>query len=158
MNEETKPQIKLVETTIKDMLNLLGVSYELEFQEGGEGSWFQIRTNEAPLLIGEGGQNLAALNYVVKKIAEKSAISADQFRFSVDVNDYNKKRIEEIKDMARMHAQRVRYFKKEIEMRPMNAYERRVVHSVLQEYPDIATESRGEGLERRVVIKPSSLV
>ena len=72
----------------------------------------------------------------------------------LDINDYHKKRIEEVKDLARMHAQRVRYFKKDIEMRPMNSYERRIVHTVLQEYPDIETESVGAGLERRVVIKP----
>lgn len=158
MNEDNKQQVEFITTTIKDILDILGVSYDLEFQEGGEGSWFLIKTMEAPLLIGEGGQNLAALNHVIKKIAEKRAVAADQLRFSVDVNDYNKKRIEEIKDLARMHAQRVRYFKKEVEMRPMNAYERRVVHAVLQEYPDIATQSRGEGPERRVVIRPLSLV
>ena len=60
--------------------------------------------------------------------------------------------------MARMHAQRVRYFKKEVEMRPMNAYDRRIVHSVLQEYPDISTQSTGEGPDRRVVVKPLDLV
>ncbi|MDO8523155.1 MAG: R3H domain-containing nucleic acid-binding protein [bacterium] len=158
MNEENKQQIDLIETTIKDILGHLGISYDLEFQEGGDGSWFQIKTNDAPLLIGEAGQNLAALNHVVKKIVEKKVSAGSQFRYSLDINDYNKKRVEEIKDLARMHAQRVRYFKKEIEMRPMNAYERRVVHYVLQEYPDIATESRGDGLERRVVIKPLNLV
>ena len=162
MNEDNKQQVDFIKTTIKDLLDILGVSHDLEFQEGAEGSWFLIKTPEAPLLIGEGGQNLAALNYVIKKIVEKNTSTASQptdlLRFSVDVNDYNKKRIEEIKDLARMHAQRVRYFKKEVEMRPMNAYERRVVHAVLQEYPDIATQSRGEGLERRVVIRPLSLV
>src|SRR3989344_6127669 len=136
MNEDNKQQIDLIETTIKDVLGCLGISYDLEFQEGGDGSWFQIKTNDAPLLIGEGGQNLAALNHVVKKIVEKKNPAGGQFRFSLDINDYNKK---------------------EVERRPMNAYERRVVHYNLQEYPDIATESRGEGLERRVVIKPLNL-
>ena len=47
-----------------------------------------------------------------------------------------------------------RYFKKEVEMHPMNAYERRVIHAALTEYPDITTESVGEEPQRRVVIKP----
>ena len=46
------------------------------------------------------------------------------------------------------------FFKKEIEMEPMTAYDRRIVHSVLGECLDIKTESVGNGLERRVVIKP----
>lgn len=157
MNEADKQKIDFIESSIKEILDKLGVRCEMTFQEGGDGSWFVINTEEAPLLIGEGGQNLSALNYIVKKIAEKK-FPGGYPGFSLDVNDYQKKKIEEIKELARMHAQRVRYFKKEVEMRPMNAYERRIVHASLQEYPDITTESRGEGPERRVVIKPLNLI
>jgi len=158
MESNKKEQYEFVESAIKQILDLMGVNYALEFQEGGDESWFFIKTPEAPLLIGENGKHLAAFSYLVKKVYEKKFPAAKTpIQFLVDINDYNKKRIEEIKDQARMHAQRVRYFKKEIEMRPMNAYDRRIVHSVLQEYPDIATESTGQGLERRVVIKPLNL-
>src|SRR3990167_7394825 len=148
MIEAEKQQIDFIESSIRGILDRLCVRYDLEFQEGSDGVWF---------LIGEGGKNLSALNYLVKKIAEKKY--PERFPgFSLDINDYQKKKIDEIKELARMHAQRVRYFKKEAEMRPMNAYERRIVHASLQEYPDITTESRGEGMERRVVIKPLNLV
>ena len=75
----------------------------------------------------------------------------------IDVNDYQRRRFDELKDKARMGAQRVRYFKKEVTLEPMSAFERRIVHLALQEYPDIVTESIGEGAERRVVIQLSSL-
>ncbi|MBI2020984.1 hypothetical protein HYS99_00535 [Candidatus Giovannonibacteria bacterium] len=156
MAENTQEKVEFVRNTISEILNKLGVLSSLEFQEGAEESWFILKSDEAPLLIGEGGQNLAALNHVVRRIVEKKYGETD-IRFLIDVNDYHKKHVEEIKDMARMHAQRVRYFKKPIEMRPMNAYERRIVHTVLQEYPDISTESTGEGMGRRVVIKPLNL-
>ena len=135
----------------------MGFSFSLEFQEGGEDSWFIIKAQDAQLLIGDNGKHLNALSHVVKRIYEQK-FPEIKFQFLIDINDYNKKRMEEIKDAARMHAQRVRYFKKPMEMKPMNAYERRIVHYVLQEYPDIATESTGQGLERRVVIKPLDLV
>ncbi len=160
MESNKKEQYEFVESTIKRVLDLMGVNYSLEFQEGGDESWFFIKTPgaEAPLLIGEGGKHLTALSYLIKKIYEKRFPSASALnQFLIDINDYNKKRVEEIKDQARMHAQRVRYFKKEVEMSPMNAYDRRIVHSVLQEYPDITTQSTGEGIERRVVIKPLNL-
>ena len=150
-------EAKFVEETIKNLLDMMGINHSLEFQEGGEDSWFIIKSPEAPLLIGENGKHLAAFSYLVKRIHENKFLES-RARFLLDVNDYNKKRIEEIKDLARMHAQRVRYFKKEVEMRPMNSYERRIVHSILQEYPDISTQSVGEGLERRVVVKPLNLV
>lgn len=158
MNEDTKKeQVKFVGESIKNTLALMGVSHSVEFYEGGEEGWFIIKTQEAPLLIGDNGKHLAALTYLIKRFYEKKFAGAKSW-FLIDVNDYNKKRLEEVKDQARMHAQRVRYFKKDVEMRPMNAYERRVVHTVLQEYPDIVTESAGEGLNRRVVIKLSNLV
>lgn len=80
----------------------------------------------------------------------------DAPKFFVDVNDYQKQKTEELKDAARLSAQRVRYFKKEVAMAPMSAYERRIVHATLAEYPDIATKSEGEGGARRVIIRPLS--
>ncbi|QQG42698.1 MAG: hypothetical protein HYW15_00520 [Candidatus Giovannonibacteria bacterium] len=156
MEENKKEQIEFVDGTIRAVLEKMGFSFSLEFQEGGEDSWFLIKAPEAPLLIGDGGKHLAAFSFLVKRIFEQK-FPEGKPQFLIDINDYNKKRIEEIKDAARLHAQRVRYFKKEVEMRPMNAYDRRIVHSVLQEYPDIATESTGQGPERRVVIKPLDL-
>jgi len=150
-----KEQLDFISETIGGLLDRIGISYSLEPQEGGEEIWFCVKTADAPLLVGENGRHLAAFSAVLRRIVEKKF--PEPVRFVVDVNDYHRKRTEELKDMARMHAQRVRYFKKEVEMHPMNAYERRVVHTVLQEYPDIATESVGEGMERRVVVKPVSL-
>lgn len=158
MEAQTQKQhtIEYIQRTVSDILDRLGFSYTLEFQEGIEDFWFIVRSDDFALLIGENGKNLVALNHVVRRIVEKNI--SEPHNFLIDINDYHKKRIEEIKDLARMHAQRVRYFKKDSEMKPMNAYERRIVHTVLQEYPDIKTESLGEGLERRVIIKPFNMV
>ena len=157
MEDNKKEQIKFAENSIRETLERMGISFSLEFQEGGEDSWFIIKAADAPLLIGDGGKHLSALTHILKRIYEQK-FPASKFQFLIDINDYTKKRMEEIKDMARMHAQRVRYFKRAVEMKPMSAYDRRIVHSVLQEYPDISTESTGEGPERRVVIKPLNLV
>lgn len=112
-----------------------------------------IRTPEAGVLIGEDGARLQALNHVMRRIMEKES-GAEGAQIMVDVNDYRRKQFEELRDQARMGAQRVRYFKKEVVLAPMTAFERRIVHVTLQEYPDIATESQGEGPRRHVVIKP----
>src|SRR3989344_5054910 len=124
MPEDKKPQIEFIENTIKNLLRQMGFSFSLEFQEGGEDSWFIIKTQDAPLLIGDNGNHLSALSHVVKRIYEQkfpNPPAGGKLQFLIDINDYNKKRIEEIKDAARMHAQRVRYFKKPMEMKPMNA-------------------------------------
>lgn len=134
----------------------MDVSAEVEEGVIGDSVAFLIRTHDAALLIGEEGQNLFALNHILKKIIERRTDLAEA-QFMIDVNDYRRRRFDELKDQARMSAQRVRYFKKEVVLSPMSAFERRVVHLVLQEYPDIVTESTGQGVERRVVIRPLSL-
>lgn len=155
MEDVQKQQIDFVKETITKLLGHIGIRHSLDVQEGGEGVWFIVKTDDSSLLIGEGGKNLLALNYLVRRITEKKF--NEDIHFLIDVNDYHKKHIDEVKDLARMHAQRVRYFKKDIEMPTMNAYERRIVHSILQEYPDIKTESVGTGQDRRVVIKPYNI-
>lgn len=149
-------QCETIKKTIEEILEKMTVSGEIEILESQECPQFIIRTKEAGILIGENGQNLVALNHVLKKIVENKLKEdrEEKFQFLLDVNDYQAKRMEELKNLARMSAQRVRYFKKEIMMEPMNAYERRIVHATLTEYPDIITESAGEEPKRRVVIKP----
>lgn len=133
----------------------MGCQASVDLIEYPENLFFTVHAKDGGALIGEDGERLRALNHVVHKIAERLfPETKETLKFLVDVNDYQKQKIEELKDLARLSAQRVRYFKKEIEMRPMSSYERRIIHATLTEYPDIVTQSTGEGLERRVVIKP----
>ena len=156
---ETTTAVQLNAAALECIREFLGkMNIEARIEEGviGDSAAFLIRTDDAGLLIGEDGQNLFALNYLLRKMVEKKT-NAQECQFIVDVNDYQRRRFDELRDKARMSAQRVRYFKKEVTLEPMSAFERRVIHLALQEYPDIATESIGDGHERRVVIKLSSL-
>ena len=152
MSEET---IKKIQTLIQSLLERMGCSASVDFIEYPENLFFNVHSKDSGILIGEAGERLKALNHLVRKIVERELpAEAAGLRFFIDVNDYQKQKIEELKDLARLSAQRVRYFKKEVEMRPMSAYERRIIHSTLTEYPDIVTQSSGEGENRRVIIKP----
>lgn len=134
-------------------MNIQAAVTRLDFLDA---PYFQIETQDSSLLIGESGQYLYALQTIVRRVLEQKNGGLCQ-PFLVDVGDYQRQRIEEIKERARMGAQRVRYFKKDIVMQPMNSYERRIVHLALMEDPDVSTESIGEGENRRVVIKPVNL-
>ncbi|MFH0803656.1 MAG: R3H domain-containing nucleic acid-binding protein [Candidatus Tagabacteria bacterium] len=151
-----KPRLEKIKIIIEALLEKLNVRGEVEFMETSEGTRFLIKTYEGALLIGENGQNLLALNHLVKKIAERDLNVNDEEKiiFSLDVNDYQAKKIDDLKNLARLNAQRVRYFKKEITLKPMTSFERRIIHAVLTESPDITTESVGEEPNRKVVIKP----
>jgi spoIIIJ-associated protein len=150
-----KKEVETIKSLISQVLEKMTVSGSVEVMESDECTQFIIRTNEAGILIGEGGQNLIALSHLIKKITESEfrKNNWERIQFLLDVNDYQAKKIEELKNTAKMGAQRARYFKKEVMMNPMTAYERRIIHSALTEYPDIETMSEGEGLNRKVIIK-----
>ncbi|MBI3627402.1 MAG: hypothetical protein HY220_01445 [Candidatus Sungbacteria bacterium] len=116
---------------------------------------FNIEVPDARFLIGEHGANLASLEYLVKKIVQKKF--PDGPNFSLDVNDYKLRHAEMLRDEVKMIAKKVRMYRKEIILKPMSSYERRIIHMSLAEYPDIITESVGENPDRRVVIKPNPL-
>lgn len=149
MNEETREKVLEI---LKSVIEKMGISASIDITEYFNSTQFVIRSADARALIGMQGEHLQALNYLTHRICEK-ILGADA-HFIVDVNDYQKQKIDALQELAKMSAQRVRYFKKDVELEPMSAFERRIVHSALSEYPDIATQSTGEGFNRRVVIRP----
>lgn len=104
-------------------------------------------------MIGRDGETLKSLNYLIQKMVEKDKEGEERISFFIDVNGYQKKRFENLKNIAHMMAERARYFKSNIEIDPMPAYERRIIHLFLEKNKDIKTESEGFGKDRRVVIK-----
>ena len=116
---------------------------------------FALTTDEPHFLVGLDGKTLFALNHLVKKIFEIQCEKNNwkKLNFFVDVNDYQEKRIQELKNRAQIMAERARFFKSNIECPPMNPYERMIIHSFFSDVPDIKTESTGFGRDRRVVIK-----
>jgi spoIIIJ-associated protein len=143
-----------ITTTLRTLLTHLGVAVTdivVEVDDKTSSSRFMVATPDSAILIGEYGARLLALNHVMKRIVEKNQEEVGSFL--VDVNDYQKKRIEEIRAKAHMLAERARYFKSAVEMDPMSSYERMIVHAEFTEANDIVTESTGQGRDRRVILR-----
>ncbi len=116
--------------------------------------WFSITSPHTRLLFNRDAEALYALNHLATKIAESILRDEENRpRVIIDANDFEKKKIESLKTVAHMMAERARYFKSSIEVDPMPAHERRVIHEFLSEMPDIKTESMGDGAKRHIVIK-----
>jgi spoIIIJ-associated protein len=141
--------------TLKTMLTLLGVAFtdiSVTIDEKTSSPRFVIATPDSSILIGEHGARLLAINHLMKRIVEKK-FPGEHHSFMVDVNDYQKKQVEDIRTKAHMLAERARYFKSSVEMDPMSSYERMIVHAEFTMTPDIMTESSGFGKERHLVLK-----
>lgn len=144
-----------IKQEITDFINHMGMGVFVEKIESYQGtaSRFCLRlNNEANILIGEHGNNLASIEHLLKKIIRKKYQTEE--RFTLDINDYRMKRLEDLKQDVKVAAKEVRTHKKHVPLRAMSSFERRIVHLLLAEYPDIATESVGEEPERKVIIKP----
>jgi len=113
--------------------------------------WISITSNDSRNLIGQNGDNIQALNHLVKRMLETKH-GENTPRITIDINDYQKAHVDKIKTTAHMMAERARFFKSKIELEPMNAYERRIVHDFVSKHDDLSSESTGVGPTRRVVI------
>jgi spoIIIJ-associated protein len=148
-----------IQEIIEHILNHLSVEATVSVVRTTQGSeellTFAIETKEPYLLVGENGKILMSLNHVVKKVCEAQCAKQliPQPNFIVDVNNYQEKKMQDIKNKAKIMAERARFFKSDVELTPMNPYERMIVHTFFSDTNDISTESTGYGKDRRVVIK-----
>ena len=155
-NQEIQNLIKeLIEKTTVPVKEI--VVSEENSTDGSGMRMFSVEVGEPYAFIGHGGEALAALNHLVRRIVESKTpmpeAGTQNPGILVDINGFQKKRIESIHAIAHMMAERARYFKSSIEVDPMSAFERRIVHEFLSNETDLKTESTGEGPSRRVVIK-----
>lgn len=148
---KSQEHITEVLQTILGFLDISFTEITVEKDEKTGSLRFVIHTPQSATLIGEHGARLLALNHLVKRIVEREE-KDEHITFFIDVNDYQKKHIEDIRMKAQVLAERARYFKSSVEMDPMSSYERMIIHSEFTEVPDIKTESVGMGKDRRVVI------
>lgn len=147
-----------IQNLIKELIEKTTVSVKdiTITEDNGKTTWFSVEVSDPHFFIGRGGEGLSALNHIVRRIVESKmpiTENVQNLAMLVDINGFQKKRIENIHAIAHMMAERARYFKSNIEIDPMSAFDRRVVHEFLSNETDLKTESTGEGLSRRVVVK-----
>lgn len=141
--------------SVKGFLNRLSVEYDaVELKEHPLHTIVSIRAKDPSLLIGVRGETLHALNHLLKRMFLDLS---DDNRFLIDVNGYHENKLAQLREQAEAAADRVRAFKHEVEMQPMNAYERMVVHSLFADDTTILSNSTGEGKFRRVVLQLKAL-
>ena len=144
----------VIKTIMEQIFNHTGCTFsKCEFSDEDGMLWCMVETPDSRFMIGREGETLRSLNHLVRKMIEKNLGEESTQKLFVDINGYQKKRFENLKNIAHMMAERARYFKSNIEIDPMPAYERRIVHMFLEGSKDIKTESEGYGPTRRVVIK-----
>ncbi len=140
------------ETLIKDM----GITATVTIHDDGNGeALLTISGEDAGTLIGHHGDTLDSLQYLINLAANKKETDERKYtRISVDIENYREKREETLKKLARHMAEKVKRTGRNVVLEPMNAYERRIIHSEVQGIDGVSTNSVGMEGNRRVILFP----
>jgi spoIIIJ-associated protein len=141
------------ETFLVNLLLYLDPGYAVEVREVEGGVQADVYGGEPGKIIGRGGRTLAALEYLTSAVINRDD-SLPHVRVSIDVGGYKERRDERLRGVALKAAARARKTGFAVELEPMSAAERRVIHMTLADEPEVESESSGEGRNRRVVVKP----
>ncbi|MCK4592745.1 hypothetical protein KAT63_04915, partial [Candidatus Parcubacteria bacterium] len=154
-----------VKEAIIELLGVMGVEAEIDEErienvgDGMEVYTVNLKTEDPNLLIGQYGSNLQSFQHLAGIIVRKRLfgqgvdLEDEVIKFNVDVNNYKKQKKESLMKLADTIANQVVYSKNSVALRPMSAYERKVIHMEISTRKNLDTESVGEDITRRIIIK-----
>lgn len=148
-----KNNIKEIKMITEEFLKNLGWEPEVNIEISEKIVFLKIDASDPSLLIGKGGQNLNSLQHILRLIINKRLNNF--IHLVVDVADYKDKQRVFLEQDSLQKALEVKETGKLLELRPMNSYERRIVHLALKKIDGISCEGVGEEPERKIVIKPN---
>ncbi|HET8568592.1 MAG TPA: RNA-binding cell elongation regulator Jag/EloR [Candidatus Limnocylindria bacterium] len=141
-------------TVLRELLDKMGIQAEVEVGEEPGHEGLEVLGPELGAVIGRGGENLVALQQIVSAVTSRRV--GRTVHVPVDVEGYRRRREEQLREIARRVAARVRTSGQAMTLEPMLAYERRIVHLAVQGEAGIRTESVGVEPNRRVVISSTA--
>ncbi len=146
---EENPALGMISSLVKS----LGLEASVTSSDGEEGELkLSVDGEGVGILIGHHGETLDALQYLASLANARSKGEDSKRRVIVDVEGYREKRAETLRALARRMSARVLKYKRSVTLEPMNPYERRIIHSEVQNIDGVTTHSIGVDTERRIVI------
>ena len=140
---------------IKKLISDMNIDAEIEITDGDNGEKrISINGESAAMLIGHHGETLDSLQYLANLAANKrvNGKKEEYVKITVDVEGYRAKREETLRALARRMADKVIKYKKSVMLEPMNPYERRIIHSEIQNIEGVSTNSIGSENNRKIVV------
>ena len=148
--EAQSEEAKRASAFLSGLTERMGVPVGIALQESPEQLRMQMTGEGMSLLIGRRGETLDALQYLTSLNINRGR--EEYLRVSIDTENYRAKREEALRKLAIRMAGRAKKSGRRVALEPMNPYERRILHSALQDDPDVTTHSEGEEPYRRVII------
>ena len=144
-----------VSEILENILGLMALEGSFEVVEGPEEIMVTIEAVDAGRLIGYRGETLDSLQLLVNQILSHQVGNENFKRVIVDVEGWRKNKEADLERRARSWAEEVKESGQEIDLEPMPAWQRRIVHMIVGEVEGVESESVGEGKERHLVLRPA---
>ena len=143
---------KVIRDFLDNMFKAMDMDVNIDIKINEEEGCVSVELGggEMGLLIGKRGQTLDSIQYLVSLVVNKE--NEKYMRVKVDTEDYRKRRKETLESLAKNIAYKVKRSKRPVSLEPMNPYERRIIHSALQNDKFVATRSEGEEPFRHVIV------
>ena len=137
--------------TLEKILDLLGFTATVEEHRMEEGLLLDVKTDDSGRLIGRQGQTLSELQYITNRLLVQQNPSAP--KVMVDVSGYRAQAREALVKKAKEAAEKVRRWGDVVELEPLSAFDRRIIHQALKDDPNIETHSvEVEGTEKKAIL------
>lgn len=142
---------KYINDFFKDIAKYMNLNIETEIMEKDNIFSVLLVSNNNSILIGKEGKTLNALQILIRQAIKNN--TGLLVKLNLDISNYKVKKLKNIERLVRGIAEDVEASQITVSLDPMNSYERRLVHTLVSEYPNLVTESVGEGKDRHVTIK-----
>ena len=137
---------------VEEVLEKMGLTFVVELEESETDVKLELTGTETGCVIGYRGEVLDALQYLASLVANKG--KEGYKRIILDTENYREKRVEKLNSLAKNLESKAMRIRKPVKLEPMNSFERRIIHSALQNSENVFTKSEGTSPNRYVVIVP----
>lgn len=145
-----------IQNTISEFMNAMEIPFDVSIKLENDGVtwWVDMTLADGYPFLSHNGEGLISLNHLIKEILRnKFPVAEFHIPIVIDINGFQKKKVDTLKTTAHMMAERARFFKSSVSLDPMSPYDRRIIHEHLSGAKNIKTESEGMGRDRHVVIR-----
>ena len=138
------------------VLERMGIAADIDIKDDKDRTTLEIQTKDSELVIGRRGVVMDALQHLVNKVVYRDRTGDKTKPLVVDAGGFRDKQIERLRALGQRMAEKALQTKQIVELQPMTAHDRRIVHMAIAEIPGLTTRSEGEGEDRHILIVPAA--
>ena len=151
MNESIDEAVAFAKKYLEDLLSFFGLNLDVSATSDDQVIQLNVPTTHLNgFLIGQGGENMRSLQYLASTALKNNNFAV--IRVNVDIADYKKQRADRLREKAQDWVRQAKDNKAIVELEPMNAADRRVIHQLAADN-GLSSDSAGEGLSRHIILK-----